>query len=197
MSTDILDVRGLPCPEPIVRAKRAIFDQRQLAVTLRVDSPVTRDNLEKFAAAKGLDFAETQSGGEWEITLTAKEGDARAAATARPVAAPPVVLCTRATFGAPSGELGTILIRAFFKTLGDVEPKPSRIIFINEGVKLACFDEAIIDYCQKLAEGGVEIVSCGTCLDYFSVLNQLKVGRVGNMYDIASALLEAGHVVEP
>jgi selenium metabolism protein YedF len=192
-----LDVRGLPCPEPIVRAKRALFDERRPAVRLRVDSRVTRDNLEKFAATKKLDYHETQQGEEWEITLTAREPDACAATIEQAAASPPVVLCTRATFGAPSGELGTILIRAFFKTLLEVDRRPSRVIFINEGVKLACADEAVIDYCGKLAQGGVEVISCGTCLDYFGLLQQLKVGRVGNMFDIASALLEAGHVVEP
>lgn len=193
-----LDVRGLACPEPIVRAKRAMIDEREPRVLLVVDSGVTRDNLKKFAASKGLSFAEVQEGAEWKITLTAA-GEPVAGAPAAAVALKkgPVVLCREETFGEPSGELGTILIRAFFKTLGDLETPPERIIFINAGVRLACRDEAVIDYCRKLEEAGVEIVSCGTCLDYFHLLSELKVGRVGNMYDIAGALMEAGHVVEP
>ncbi|NLH49232.1 MAG: sulfurtransferase-like selenium metabolism protein YedF [Myxococcales bacterium] len=193
-----LDVRGLACPEPIVRAKRALLDEREPQVLLIVDSAVTRDNLKKFAAAKGLQFAESAQGQEWQITLTAT-GEAGAGQTAAGgvLKKGPVVLVRRRTFGEPSGELGTILIRAFFKTLGDLEVLPEKIIFINEGVQLACHDEAVIEYCGKLAAAGVEIVSCGTCLDYFNLVSGLKVGRAGNMYDIAGALMEAAHVVEP
>ena len=109
----------------------------------------------------------------------------------------PVVLCKKKTFGAPQEGLGAILIRAFFKTLVDLKTKPGKIIFINEGVHLPCFDEQIIDYCNQLAAMGVEVLSCGTCLDYFKLLGQLKAGRVSNMYEIAGSLLEAGNVVEP
>lgn len=194
-----LDVRGLACPEPIIRAKRTMIDDGEPAVMLKVDSFVTRNNLEKFAKSKGLSFAEKKDGQEWEITLRRSEGvetdqkpDRQAVAKS-----PPVILCTRDTFGAQSGELGTILIRAFFKTLIDLDTKPGAVLFVNEGVKLACFDEQVIDYCRRLEEQGTEVICCGTCLDYFGWLDKIQVGRVGNMYDIASAMLDAGHLVEP
>lgn len=193
-----LDVRGLACPEPIVLAKRAMVDDGEPQLALLTDSEVTRDNLEKFAASKGFAFAVRELPGGWEITLAA--GDGAADVTPQPAVAEaraPVVLCTTAHFGGPSGELGTILIRAFFKTLLDLDTKPSTILFVNEGVNLACFDEPVIDYCRQLEGQGVEVISCGTCLDYFDLLGKQQVGRVGNMYDIAGALLEAGHVVEP
>jgi selenium metabolism protein YedF len=192
-----LDVRGLACPEPIVRAKRALVDDREPAVALLVDSAVTRENLRKFAAAKGFRWDEEGGAGQWHITLTSDAaGDGPAAAPA-PAARAAVVLCAKKTLGAPNGELGGILIRAFFKTLVDLDNQPEAVIFINEGVHLPCADEAIVEHCRALAERGVEIVSCGTCLDYFHLLDQLKVGRVGNMYDIADTLLRAGAVVAP
>ncbi len=197
MSIRQLDVRGLPCPEPIVRAKKALLDEHEPAVELLTDSPATRENLERFAASHQLQYAESHAEGQWRITLRARPGDACAAAIGESAARPPVVLCRSTTFGAPSGELGTLLIRAFFKTLGDVRPRPSHLIFINEGVKLACYDEAVIEYSNRLAAAGVEVLSCGTCLDYFGLKEQLKAGRIGNMFDIASALLAAGNVVEP
>jgi len=194
-----MDVRGLACPEPIVMAKREMIDKGKSAVKLLVDSKVTRDNLEKFANAKGLEFSEKQKGDEWEIVLTAGEkgkSDAEFVAD-MVVQKPPVVLCTRETFGGQSGELGTILIRAFFKTLLDLDVKPSVVLFVNEGVKLPCFDEQVVDYCKRLERLEVEVVSCGTCLDYFGWTDKVQVGRVGNMYDIASAMIEAGNLVEP
>jgi len=194
-----LDLKGLACPEPIVRVKKAMIDEGEAAVSVTIDSRVTRDNLAKFAATKGFPFHETEKDGEWEIII---EADPHAAvATELPLASasarPPVVLCTRSTFGATSGDLGTILIRAFFKTLLNVDRKPAKILFVNEGVTLPCFDQQVIEYCRELAPQGCEIVRCGTCLDYLGHLNDLKVGRVGNMYDIASAMMDAGHLVEP
>jgi selenium metabolism protein YedF len=195
----VLDVRGVACPEPIVRAKKALVDDRTPQVLLQVDSAVTRDNLAKFASSKGFSFVAATTGDEWEITITRGEetGAPEPAAIVAGQAAAPVVLCKTRHFGAESGELGTILIRAFFKTLLDVDRRPAQVIFVNEGVYLACKDEAIVEYCTQLEAAGCEIMSCGTCLDYFELLDALRVGRVGNMYDIATALLEAGHVVEP
>jgi len=193
-----LDVRGLACPEPIVRAKKAMVDDGEPALLLLVDSAVTRDNLEKFAASKGFTFAATEVDAEWEISITGgtmpTEPVAGEAVATRNL---PVILCKTPFFGNQSGELGRILIRAFFKTLLDIDQQPARVIFVNEGVNLPCDDEQVIEYCRELERRGCEIVSCGTCLDYFGLLDELQVGRVGNMYDIAGALLEAGHVVEP
>jgi len=194
-----LDVRGLACPEPIVRAKRTLLDEGEPAVELLVDSAVTRENLRKFAAAKGFHWEEKGGAGQWRITLGARAPvDAAVAPAASPAhAGGAVVLCKQPSFGAPNGDLGGILIRALFKTLLDVERQPDAIVFINDGVRLPCFDEAVIDYCRTLVERGVDVMSCGTCLDYFRVLGELKVGRVGNMYDIAETLLGARAVVEP
>jgi tRNA 2-thiouridine synthesizing protein A len=193
-----IDVRGLACPEPIVIAKRALVDDGEPAVLLLVDSAVTRENLQKFAASKGFAYEEQGGDGQWRIGLTGFGATSREAASpALAPKAPPVVLCRRQTFGAESGQLGGILIRAFFKTLLDLDVKPGKVIFVNEGVFLPCRDEQVIEYCRKLADLGVEVLSCGTCLDYFKLIGAVKVGRVGNMYDIAGALLAAGHVVEP
>ncbi|HPQ71396.1 MAG TPA: sulfurtransferase-like selenium metabolism protein YedF [bacterium] len=194
-----MDLKGLACPEPIVRVKKAMVDEGEAAVSVTIDSRVTRDNLAKFAATKGFHFQETEKDGEWEIVI---EADPNAAPVTEPTDAPalkqpPVVLCTRPTFGAATGDLGTILIRAFFKTLLNVDAKPAKILFVNEGVTLPCFDAQVIEYCRELEALGCEIISCGTCLDYLGHMNDLKVGRVGNMYDIASAMMDAGHLVEP
>jgi len=194
----VLDVTGLPCPEPLVRAKQALVDQGEAEVLLYVDSSVTRDNLLRFAQSKGFTYAQKEAGGRWEITLT-HGSTGQTVGRAMPVAAPqnpPVILCLHATFGAPSGELGTLLIRAFFKTLPALEVLPGKIIFLNEGVNLLCFDEQVTESVRQMEQCGVDVLSCGTCLDYFHLLDKIRVGRVGNMYDIAGALLEAGHVVE-
>ena len=93
--------------------------------------------------------------------------------------------------------LGSILMRSFLKTLLELETKPSRLILINSGVWLSSEGSDVLETLRTLSERGVEILSCGTCLDFYGLKEKLKVGVVSNMYTIAQTLLEAERVVRP
>jgi selenium metabolism protein YedF len=93
--------------------------------------------------------------------------------------------------------LGTILMRSFLKTLLDMEMKPSRLILINSGVRLAAEGSEVLDTIRALSEKGIEILACGTCLDFYGLKEKLRVGKVSNMYDIAQSLLEADCLIRP
>jgi selenium metabolism protein YedF len=97
--------------------------------------------------------------------------------------------------GRGEAELGNILVRGFFHTLGEVEPLPQTIVFFNSGVKLACQGSPIQDDLCALEAEGVEMLVCGTCLGYFELTEKLAVGQVSNMYDIAETMLSASKVV--
>jgi selenium metabolism protein YedF len=101
------------------------------------------------------------------------------------------------TVGRGSEELGAILMRSFLLTLKELNPLPWRIIFINSGVKLAVEGSPLLTVLGELADLGLEIISCGTCLDYYQIKDKLTVGRVSNMYEIASSFLEATNVIKP
>jgi len=92
-------------------------------------------------------------------------------------------------------ELGQILMRGFFHTLGEVEPLPDTIIFFNSGVKLVVEGSPVVEDLQALRERGVEILACGTCLGYYELKEKVAVGEVSNMYTIAETMLRAGKVV--
>lgn len=93
--------------------------------------------------------------------------------------------------------LGAILMRSFLKTLLDMEIKPSRLILVNSGVRLSSEGSEVLETLQALSEKGIEILSCGTCLDFYELKEKLKVGLVSNMYDIAQSLLEADRLIRP
>jgi selenium metabolism protein YedF len=93
--------------------------------------------------------------------------------------------------------LGTILMRSFLKTLLELEMKPSRLILINSGVRLATEGSEVLETLGTLSEKGIEILSCGTCLDFYGLKEKLKVGKISNMYDIAQSLLEADRLIRP
>jgi selenium metabolism protein YedF len=92
-------------------------------------------------------------------------------------------------------ELGHVLIRGFFHTLGEVEPLPDAIIFFNSGVKLVVEGSPVVDDLQALVAEGVEILACGTCLSYYDLKESIAVGTVSNMYTIAETMLAAGRLV--
>lgn len=87
-------------------------------------------------------------------------------------------------------------MRAFMHTLGETEFKPAKIILVNSGVKLTCEGSEVLEDLNHLSGQGAEILSCGTCLDYFGLKAKLQVGRISNMYEILSSLAQAGKVIK-
>ena len=92
-------------------------------------------------------------------------------------------------------ELGRVLINGFIYSLTEVEPYPRSIIFFNNGVKLTCEGSKALQNLIHLEQAGVEIISCGTCLDYFELKDKLKVGQISNMYTITETLKNADRVI--
>jgi selenium metabolism protein YedF len=90
--------------------------------------------------------------------------------------------------GRGSEELGKILIKSFIYTLTQSTPYPSCLLFYNGGIKLTCKGSEVLDDLKKLEEEGVEILSCGTCLDFYKMKDNLGVGEVTNMYVILEKL---------
>lgn len=118
------------------------------------------------------------------------------AAEARGPAGPLVVFVPSDCLGRGPAELGARLMGAFFHTLLEVSPRPQKVVFMNEGVKLVAEGSRALDDLRELAALGVDLLACGTCLGYFELKEKVAVGRVSNMHEIATTLLEAGKVVE-
>ena len=86
-------------------------------------------------------------------------------------------------------------MRMFFYTLAQGEEKPGAVLFMNAGVKLPTLDEQVADHLKALSDAGTEILVCGTCLNFYGIAEQLKVGTVSNMYDIVTRMQKAGKVI--
>lgn len=105
-------------------------------------------------------------------------------------AAAATIFISSAFVGSGDDELGALLMKGFISTLLETSPLPERIIFMNGGVKLAIQGSTALEKLAALAGRGVEILSCGTCLDFYKVKDKLAVGRVTNMFEIASLLMK-------
>ena len=94
-------------------------------------------------------------------------------------------------------EIASILMKAFLKTLLDLEKTPDRLILINSGVRLASEGSQVLDALKSLSEKGAKIVSCGTCLDFYKLKEKMSVGTISNMYDIIQSMLQADRLIRP
>ena len=99
------------------------------------------------------------------------------------------VFITTDKIGASNAELGAILMKNFLYSLARNEERPRAIMLMNEGVRLACNGSASLDDLRILAENGVAIKACGTCLDFLHLKDELAVGSVGAMPDSVAALI--------
>lgn len=108
-----------------------------------------------------------------------------------------VLLIASSQFGQGPEELGRLLARSFLKTQLELSPKPWRAIFVNSGIELTTEGSPVLDDLRALEAAGTEILSCGTCLDFYGRKEQLRAGRVSNMREISESLLFASRVVRP
>jgi selenium metabolism protein YedF len=195
--TTTVDARGLACPQPVLQTRKAM-QQAEQVVTL-VDNETSVTNVRRMAEKAGWLVGVFPEGDEYRIEMSRGEAAPRpeplAVGRAEVVSGPLVLVVTADTMGRGEDELGAILVRGFFHTLGEVEPLPQKIIFFNTGVRLACEGSPVLEDLHALEEQGLEMLVCGTCLGYFELKEKLAVGQVSNMYDIAEAMLSAGKVV--
>jgi selenium metabolism protein YedF len=205
----IVDARGLACPQPVILAKKAIVENE--AVTILVDNPIAVENIRRLAekTACGFSFAD-KGGGTLEIALTRKDVTDRRPVDSEAIAeelsctsapgkgpGPFVVVLSNNHMGRGDDVLGDVLIRSFIHTLLQLNPPPDTIICYNAGVKLAAKDSAVLDDLQQLRQAGVDILVCGTCVNYFALGEQIAVGHVSNMYDIAETMAGASRLLRP
>ncbi|MGM0402063.1 MAG: sulfurtransferase-like selenium metabolism protein YedF [Chloroflexota bacterium] len=196
--TKQVDARGLACPQPVIQTRNALKEHREIVVI--VDNETAQKNVTRMAERSGATVeVETRDDGIY-LHITRKETEEKAEeapqAAAAPVAGPRVLIIPSQYMGrGEHEELGDILIRGFFHTLGEVTPSPDTVIFFNSGVKLVTEDSPILEDLRALEEEGLEILACGTCLDYYGLEEEVAVGVISNMYTIAETILGAGKVI--
>ena len=192
----IIDAKGKPCPQPVILAKQAI-GAGESAFTVEVDNPTAVGNLQRLAASQGYAVqAEEREGGVFALAFE-KTGEAAACGEAVGAAQPKTytVFVGRDIIGDGDRELGTNLMRMFFYTLLQSDDLPRSICFMNAGAKLPACDEQVVGHLKGLLEKGVEVLVCGTCLNFYGLSEQLQVGTVSNMYDIVTRMQQAGKVI--
>ena len=196
---NFIDAKGKACPIPVVLARQAITAGAD-ALTIEVDNATAVENLKRLAGSLGMAITVREIEGGFAADLL-RDGVAPPAPAQAPLE---VFSCPgngwsvfvgRDIIGSGDRELGGNLMRMFFYTLVQSEDLPRSILFMNDGVKLPVGDSQVVEHLNALQGKGVEVLVCGTCLNFYGLTEQLQTGTVSNMFDIVSAMQAAGKVI--
>lgn len=102
---------------------------------------------------------------------------------------------TKNYLGAGDVELGKKLLENYLRQRNSENRLPSVICFYNSGVTLLTGESETLDILKAIEAKGVKLLACKTCLDYFGLADQLKVGVVGSMIDIITLQDNADKVI--
>jgi selenium metabolism protein YedF len=194
----VIDCRGLACPQPVITTKQALDRVKEEELIVIVDNTSSCNNVERFVRSQGCSVEIKEEGQDFYLHIQKTSGqDANKMVKGDERVKKIILYINSHLLGIGDEALGAILMRSFLKTLLDMETKPSRLILVNSGVRLATEGSEVLETLQALSEKGIEILSCGTCLDFYGLKEKLKVGKISNMYDIAQSLLEADRLIRP
>jgi selenium metabolism protein YedF len=202
----IIDTKGQLCPTPLIAAKKALKE----AVTgesfvVITDNKTSFDNLSRFLKDNKADIKSTESGGVWTLTVT-KSSTELVHPNAEEYCASSIphfqqgnyiVVISSDKMGEGDDELGHLLMVNYIKALKDLDKLPGKIVFYNNGVKLATKSSPAIENLRDLEKMGVELMLCSTCINYYCLDTVVGVGVVSNMYSIAEAMATSDKVIKP
>lgn len=197
----IVDCRGLTCPQPVVQTKEALEKVSAGALQVIVDNEASCINVRRFAESQGHPVQMEKKGGDYYLVIKKRNesnlldslNEASLEAKERGL----VIYIASEGVGRGDDELGRILMVAYLDTLSQLAREISHLIFMNSGVKLAVEGSPVLEQIENLKSMGVQVLSCGTCLNFFGVIEKLRVGTVSNMMSILEILSKAKKVLSP
>lgn len=214
MSKVIVNAVGDQCPIPVIKTMKVLKGLKEPGVVeVQVDNEVAVKNLTRLAGSKGISASsEKKEEKLYFVTMTVTEevlgaltfpGEGDAEEEEQMISCTPaaqgntVVAIGSDCMGNGDDELGRTLMKGFLYAISQLETLPKTILFYNGGVKLAVRGAVSVEDLKSMEAQGVEILACGTCLNYYGLTEELAVGSVTNMYTIVEKLSEAGKVIRP
>ena len=202
----IVDTKGQLCPKPIIETKKVLKEVEVGDIFVVItDSETSLNNLKRFLTDNKTEYNVVKEGGSWSITVTKLSGNVspnREEEYCSPVAKSTsggdyVIAITSDCMGQGEEELGRKLMKSFISIILYLDSLPSSVIFYNSGVKLVVKDSPVVEYLSELKKHDVEIIVCGTCVDFYGLTNNLGIGKINDMLTITNRLLKAEKVLRP
>ena len=193
---------GDNCPIPVIKTKKAMGEVSGAeTIEVMVDNEIAVQNVTKMASGLGGSVS-SEKIAEKEFKITIQMNGA-AEETEDAVSCVPdqrentVIVISSDRMGSGNDELGKVLIKGFIFAVTQLEKLPKTILFYNGGATLTAEgSDSIVDL-KSLEAQGVEILTCGTCLNYYGLTEKLLVGNVTNMYTIVEKMAGADKIIQP
>jgi selenium metabolism protein YedF len=194
-----IDARGLACPAPVLQTKAALNEEESRSVRVVVDNSAAQENVQRFLESQGFQTTLEKNGADYlvigtcvskpmeplQLSTEPKTGDAKKI----------MVVCATDRMGFGDDDLGIKLMINFLRTLVELGTELWRLVFVNNGVKLAIDGSEVLDDLKKYEKEGLKIMVCGTCMNHFHLLERKQVGETTNMLDIVTAMQLADKVI--
>ncbi|MBI5098120.1 MAG: sulfurtransferase-like selenium metabolism protein YedF [Nitrospirae bacterium] len=197
----LIDARGLGCPKPVIMAEEELIKADEGIVEILVDNEASVENLTKFATKNGFYSETSEENTHWCVKIV--KGYGCEVQSHHPKEKTSVIeeqekdmlLIISSDVIGKEEELGRILMKGFFETMKVTKEIPHTMFFLNAGVKLTTVREEIINLLKEISSMGAEIYSCGTCLKYYNLESELKVGHRGTTNHIVEGFKDFRKVV--
>lgn len=198
-----VNAMGDNCPIPVIKTKKAM---QQLTgadtIEVLVDNEIAVQNVTKMASSAGGQVTSEKLGDAQFKVVIQMEGAPEAAAQEGETCMPDarensIVVISSDRMGSGNDELGKVLIKGFIFAVTQLDTLPKKMLFYNGGATLTAEGSDSLEDLKSLEAQGVEIMTCGTCLDYYGLKEKLAVGSVTNMYSIVEAMAQAGKIIQP
>ncbi|WP_252238708.1 sulfurtransferase-like selenium metabolism protein YedF [Clostridium sp. VAP51] len=201
----IIDAKGKNCPIPVIMAKKEI-DNGNVNFVVEVDNKIANENLKKLGNSMGFEIKSQEANGIFKVHFLEAGRDNNKSEICeecneiieeikKDKLSTWSIFIGKEIIGSGSEELGKSLMKMYFYTMTESDDLPKSILFMNEGVKIPALNEQVVEHLKDLEKKGVEILVCGTCLNFYGLEEELKVGKVSNMYEISNYMKAASKVI--
>ena len=205
-----VNAMGDACPIPVIKTKKALQELSGSGeIEVLVDNETAVRNVTKMAENSGASVTQEKLGeGRYRVIVRVGDGSTDPGGTPADgedcgcggrtgVYGNTIAVISSDRMGEGNDELGHVLMKSFIFAVTQLDELPEKMVFYNGGAKLTVEDSPVLEDLKSLAEQGVEIMTCGTCLDYYGIKDKLAVGTVTNMYSIVETMQKAGRVICP
>lgn len=189
-----IDCKGLACPKPVILTKKELETITEGEIEVIVDNAAARENVSRFAKSQGFDYNVNEKEGLFHIII--KKTGQQACEIMNFNEKNLIIMITSDKFGTGDDKLGSALMKSYLYALTENEIKPVKMFFINSGVKLTSEGTEVLESLNTLKNSGVDIYSCGTCLDFYGLKEKLLIGEVTNMYSIVESTNSAANTIK-
>ncbi len=202
----IIDTTGLKCPVPIIETKKALkLSSAGETFQVITDNKTAFSNISRFLSDNKIKYSVAEEKGTWKFSITNETGSGIRTSPEEycevnepeNVAGNYCVVISSEIMGQGSDDLGRKLMKSFFTALSCVDKMPAAIMFYNSGVRLTVDDSPVAEILHEIDNKGVEILICGTCVEFFGLGDKIHVGHISDMYMITQKLSETGNIIRP